>query len=77
MMLQRTSTGVLQCTDPEQLAQRLECRGWRRARWKRGVEHSRLTRDGGAVISITSAGSVVASEGDGQAVLELVERGLL
>ncbi len=76
-MLERTSTGVVRCTDPEQLAQRLECRGWRRARWKRGIEHSRLTRDGSAVISITSDGSIVAIDRDGQAVLELVQRGLL
>ncbi len=76
-MLQRTSTRVLHCTDPEQLAQRLESRGWRRARWKRGVEHSRLIRDGGAVISITSASSVVAIDRDDQAVLERAERGLL
>jgi hypothetical protein len=61
----------------EQSAQWLGSKGWRRARWKRDIEHSRLTRDGGAVISITSAGSVIAIDCDGQAVLELVERGFL
>jgi hypothetical protein len=65
------------CTDLEQSAQWLGWRDWRQARWKRGVEHSRLTRDGSAVISITSAGSDVAIDRDGQAVLEVVERGLL
>jgi hypothetical protein len=65
------------CTDLEQSAQWLGSKGWRRARWKRGVEHSRLARNGGVVISITSTGSVVAIDSNGQAVLELVKGGLL
>jgi hypothetical protein len=79
-MAQRTATDAPHtywCTDWERSAQWLKLRDWRRAHWKHGVEYSRLTRDGGAVISITSASSVVAIDHDEQAVLEVVERGLL